>query len=56
MFVPVKADFHLPRFPWLTAIVCVVCFGIFLKQVNDWQDYENAVYAFCGKLSARCVH
>jgi membrane associated rhomboid family serine protease len=27
----------------------VVCFGIFLKQVNDWQDYENAVYAFCGK-------
>jgi membrane associated rhomboid family serine protease len=33
----------------LTAIVCVVCFGIFLKQVNDWQDYENAVYAFCGK-------
>ena len=49
MFVPVKADFKLPRFPWLTAIVCVVCFGIFLKQVNDWQDYENAVYAFCGK-------
>lgn len=48
MFLPVKADFHLPRFPWLTAIVCVVCFGIFLKQVDDWQEFENAVYAFCG--------
>ena len=49
MFVPVKADHVLPRFPWLTAIVCVVCFGIFLKQSNDWNEFENAVYAFCGK-------
>ena len=49
MFVPVKADHVLPRFPWLTAIVCVVCFGIFLKQSNDWNRFENAVYAFCTK-------
>ncbi len=49
MFVPVKADHVLPRFPWLTAIVCVLCFGIFLKQSNDWNKFENAVYAFCGK-------
>jgi membrane associated rhomboid family serine protease len=48
MFLPVKADFQLPRFPWLTALVCVVCCGIFLKQVNDWRNFENAVYAFCG--------
>jgi membrane associated rhomboid family serine protease len=48
MFLPVKADFQLPRFPWLTTLVCVVCFGIFLKQVSNWQDFENAVYAFCG--------
>ena len=47
MFVPVKADFTLPRFPWLTAVVCVVCLGIFLKQVEDWKDFEHAVYAFC---------
>jgi membrane associated rhomboid family serine protease len=48
MFVPVKADFTLPRFPWLTTVVCTLCFGIFLNQVNDWNEFENAVYAFCG--------
>lgn len=47
MFVPVKADLTLPRFPWLTAIVCVVCFGIFLKQANDWHNFEYAVHGFC---------
>jgi len=47
MFLPVKADFHLPRFPWLTAIVCVVCLGIYMKQVSDWQEFETAVNAFC---------
>jgi len=47
MFLPVKADFTLPRFPWLTAVVCVVCFGVFLKQVDDWNKFENAVYGFC---------
>lgn len=47
MFVPVKADFKLAQFPWLTTIVCVVCFGIFLKQVDDWKEFEYAVYGFC---------
>ena len=47
MFLPVKADFTLPRFPWLTAVVCVVCFGVFLKQVDDWNKFENALYGFC---------
>jgi len=49
MFLPVKADFKLPRFPWLTAIVCALCFGIFLHQVNDWNKFENALYEFCGQ-------
>ena len=47
MFVPVKADFSLPRFPWLTAVVCAICFGIFLKQLDDWHKFEYAVYGFC---------
>ena len=47
MFLPVKADFTLSRFPWLTAVVCVVCFGVYLKQVEDWNKFENAVYGFC---------
>ncbi len=47
MFVPVRADFKLPRFPWLTALVCAVCLGIFLKQLEDWKEFERAVLAFC---------
>ncbi len=49
MFLPVKADFTLPRFPWLTAVVCVVCFGVYLKQIEDWNKFENALYGFCGE-------
>ena len=49
MFLPIKADFKLPRFPWLTTVVCALCFGIFLHQVNDWNKFENAVYEFCGQ-------
>ena len=49
MFLPIKADFKLAQFPWLTTVVCVVCFGIFLKQVGDWNKFENAVHTFCGK-------
>jgi len=49
MFLPVKADFKLPRFPWLTTIVCALCFGIFLHQVNDWNKFESALYEFCGQ-------
>ena len=49
MFLPIKADFKLPGFPWLTTVVCVVCFGIFLKQVGDWNKFENSLYKFCGK-------
>ncbi len=49
MFLPVKADFTLPRFPWLTAVVCVVCFGVFLKQLDDWNKFENALYGYCGE-------
>jgi len=49
MFLPVKADFKLPRFPWLTTLICVACTGIYLKQVSDWNEFEVAVYSFCGK-------
>ena len=47
MFIPVKADFKLARFPFLTALVCVICLGVFLKQISDWEAYETAVLDFC---------
>lgn len=47
MFLPVKADFRLARFPYLTTIVCLVCIGVFVKQAHDWNAYEDAIYDFC---------
>ena len=41
MFLPVKADFHLPRFPFLTVLICVICTGVFLKQQSDWYSIAN---------------
>ena len=47
MFLPVKADFRLPRFPFLTTLVCLVCVGVFLKQQSDWHDFGMAMERFC---------
>ncbi len=47
MFLPVKADFHLPRFPILTLIICLVCIGVFIKQQSDWKDFGMAIERFC---------
>ncbi len=47
MFLPVKADFRLPRFPILTVLVCVVCIGVFLKQQSDRYDFGMAITKFC---------
>jgi membrane associated rhomboid family serine protease len=47
MFIPVKADFQLRRFPFLTVLVCIVCAGVFIKQLSDWAAYEDAMIDFC---------
>ena len=47
MLIPVKADFNLPRFPFLTALVCIVCAGVWAKQISDWRTYEAAMASFC---------
>ena len=47
MFLPVKADFPLPRFPILTILVCVICLGVFLKQQSDWREFGMAIDRFC---------
>ena len=47
MFLPVKADFPLPRFPWLTVLVCLVCVGVFIKQQSDWHEFGMAIERFC---------
>jgi membrane associated rhomboid family serine protease len=47
MFLPVKADFALPRFPVLTVLVCLICLGVFIKQQSDWREFGMAIDRFC---------
>ena len=53
MFLPVKADFKLPHWPVLTALVCLVCFGVFLKQEADWADFSLSIDKYCAKPQNR---
>ena len=53
MFLPVKADFKLPHWPVLTVLVCLICFGVFLKQQSDWSDFGLAVERYCAKPQSR---
>jgi membrane associated rhomboid family serine protease len=48
MFLPVKANFELPRFPILTVLICLICTGVFLKQQSDWYEFSAAMDRFCG--------
>ncbi len=48
MFLPVKADFALPRFPVLTVLVCLICLvWVFIKQQSDWREFGMAIDRFC---------
>lgn len=47
MFLPVKADFRLPRFPYLTVLVCIICAAVFLKQESDWRQFGAAMERYC---------
>jgi membrane associated rhomboid family serine protease len=47
VFLPVKADFSLPKVPVFTVLVCVLCLGVFLKQQSDWHEFELAIAKFC---------
>ena len=47
MFLPVKADFPLPRFPILTVLVCMICAAVFVKQLHDWKDFNAAIERYC---------
>ncbi|MDH3374634.1 MAG: rhomboid family intramembrane serine protease [Gammaproteobacteria bacterium] len=49
MFIPVKADFKLKQWPVFTVLVCLVCFGVFLKQASDWREFNLAAQRYCMK-------
>jgi membrane associated rhomboid family serine protease len=47
MFLPIKADFELPRFPVVTVLICFLCAAVFMKQLSDWDEFETAIVNFC---------
>jgi len=47
MFLPVRADFPLTRFPVLTVLVCLMCLGVYLKQESDWSNFEHQIERYC---------
>jgi len=53
MFLPVKPDFRLQRFPLLTALVCVICVLVFSTQLTRRYDYNEAVRHFCDAPRSR---
>jgi membrane associated rhomboid family serine protease len=53
MFVPLRPDFRLTRFPWLTGAVCFVCLLVFSGQLLDRHEYDEAVQAFCDMPRSR---
>jgi membrane associated rhomboid family serine protease len=53
VFIPVKPDILLPRFPVLTVLTCILCTGVFLYQIDAWNEYESAFTSFCAEPKGR---
>lgn len=47
MFIPVKSDFPLLRFPALTLLVCAICIVVFAYQLNAWDRYSMDNMRYC---------
>jgi len=53
LFIPVKPDFQLPRFPYLTVLTCALCIFVFLYQISTWEEYESSFTSFCSEPKGR---
>ena len=53
MFLPIKSEHKLQRFPVLTTLVCVICALVFFKQQSDRSDFEMSVMRYCMKPQSR---
>ena len=50
MFIPIKSDFPLPRFPSLTLLVSVICIVVFAFQLSAWEKYSKDHMRYCAGL------
>jgi len=47
VFIPVKSDFPLLRFPALTVLVCAICVVVFAYQLSAWERYSMDHMRYC---------
>lgn len=47
MFIPYKAELDLQKVPFLSILVCLLCIGIFLAQIESSNKTYDGVYDFC---------
>jgi membrane associated rhomboid family serine protease len=50
VFIPIKSDFPLPRFPSLTVLVSVICIVVFAFQLSAWEKYSKDHMRYCAGL------
>ncbi len=53
LFLPIKADFPLPRIPVLTFVVCVVCAIVFWQQLEHRKDFFRDIVRYCNSDQSR---
>jgi membrane associated rhomboid family serine protease len=47
MFLPVRADFPLSRFPILSVLVCLICLGVYLNQESNRAEFGHQIERYC---------
>ena len=53
MFLPVKPDFRVLRFPWATSVVCLLCVLVYSAQLTREFNYRESVDRFCDMPRSR---
>ena len=53
IFFPYRADIALVRWPIVTGLICLLCVGIFYKQLDSQQGYATQAHLFCKQKHER---
>lgn len=47
LFFPYRADINLARWPIITCLICLLCIGVFYKQLDSEQNFAVQAHLFC---------
>ena len=56
LFIPYKFDLGLPRIPYLTILICLVCTAIYAQQHRNEAEFEHRSIAYCSRDLAASEH